>query len=503
MVDLTSGPTVEPEALPGRPYPRLPDDANPQAYGSSVGRGLEEAGDVLQSVHDKVQAQARQTQLADAHNQLQAYTLDATHNPQTGAFARQGKDAFGLNQQYLPGFDQKATQIAQGIADPRARQAFTSQVAPQVRNQLSEQLDTHELTQHQEYAGQTAQASISLAAAAAAGNHNHPDIVASNKDTVLYNINQLATLKGWSPEQTQFNQQKALTEFHSTIIDSMVGQGQLSQARTYLYKQTAAGEIDPKAADGLQRMMLAKEEHDLMMNDKIQRDASNSVLKNGILMQQNGTLTPQFIEKYHNTLEPQAYEYLYNLTSGKTATTDPHVYAPLLQGALSGEDVSQKAQDALYTGKLSLTDYKGIIDKTEAPRKGYVARGADYISQSLKPNPMVPDPAGQRSLANAMDDWRQWTGDHPDATEEQARTSYRAITDHYQVVSSDKVTLFNAVPLHLVGSRTQPDLGATWAATKAAHASGDLSDSEYNRQAALILQWQNATAKKTPPKATP
>lgn len=501
MVDLTSGPTVEPEALPGRPYPRLPDESNPQAFGFSVGRGLEEAGDVLQSVHDKVQAQARQTQLADAHNQIQALSLSLTHDPTNGAFTKQGKNAFGLDQQYLPQFDQKAAQIAQGIPDPKARLAFTNGVLPQVRNQLTEQLDTHELTQHQEYAGQTAQDSISLAAAAAAGNHNHPDIVASNKDTVLYNIDQLAALKGWSPEQKQFNQQKALTEFHSTIIDSMVGQGQLSQARTYLYSQTAAGEIDPKAADGLQRMMLAKEEHDLVMNDKIQRDASNSILKNGILMQQNGTLTPQFIEKYHNTLEPQAYEYMYGLLNGKSASTDPHVYAPLLQGALSGQDVSKDAQEALYSGKLSLADYKGIVEKSDAPRKGYVSRGADYISQSLKPNPMVPDPAGQRSLANAMDDWRQWTQDNPEATEEQARTSYRNITDHYQILASDKATLFSAVPLHLVGSRTQPDLGGTWAATKAAHDSGQLSDSEFNRQAALILQWQTATAKKPAPKA--
>lgn len=494
MVDLASGPTVEPEALPGRAFPRLPDDANPQAYGSGVGRSLEQAGDILQGVHDKVQAQARQTQLADAHNQLQALSLGLTHDPTNGAFTKEGKNAFGLDQQYLPQFDQGAAQIAQNIPDQKARLAFTNGIIPQVRNQLGEQLDTHELTQHKEYADQTAQASIGLAAAAAAANHNHPDIMASNKDTVVYNINQLAQSKGWSDDQKQFHLNKALTEFHSTVIDSMVDQGQISQARTYLYQQTAAGEIDPKAGDGLQRMMLAKEEHDLVMNDKIQRDASNSVLKNGILLQQQGQLTPQFIEKYHNTLEPQAYEYLYNTLSGKETKSDPHTYAPLLTRSLSGEDVTNDAQNALYQGKLTIPDFKGIVEKSDAPRKGYVARGADYISQSLKTNPLVPDPAGQRSLANAMDDWRQWTQDNPKATEEQARTSYRSITDHYQIVSAEKTTLFNAVPLNLVGSRTQPDIPKTWTATKAAHDAGQLSDTEYQRQATLILQWQAAQA---------
>lgn len=502
MVDLTSAPSVEPEALPGRAFPRLPDEANPQAYGLGVGKGLEQAADVLQQVHERVQSQARQTQLTDAHNQTQALSLSLTHDPTTGAFARQGKDAFNLGQQYLPQFDQGTQQIAAGIPDPRAKQMYLQSVVPQVRGHLTEQLDTHELTQHQEYAGQTAQASIAMASATAAGNFNHPDVLATNKDTVNFNIDSLAKLKGWSDEQTAFNRQKALTEFHSTIIDSMVGQGNLSQARTYLYNQMATGEIDPKAGDGLQRMMLAKQEHDMVMNDKIQRDASNSLLKNGILLQQNGQLTAGWIEKHHNTLEPQAYEYLYNTLKGKETTTDPHVYAPLLQDALQGKDVSAAATTALYNGSLKLDDWKTITEKSEQPRKGYVSRGVDYIRQSLAPNPLIPDPDGHRALANATDDWNQWTTDHPDATEEQARTSYRNITDHYQIVASDKATLFNAVPLKLVGSRTAPDVPKTWAATKAAHDSGDMSDSEFNRQAALILQWQNAQ-KKPAPKANP
>lgn len=496
MVDLAAGPTgPEPEGLPGRPYPRLPEAVSPEATGAGFGKDIEQAAVQIQDVHNRVQAQARQTQLADAHNQLQALSLNLTHNPETGAFTKEGKNAFGLDQQYLPQYDQGAAKIAQGIADPKARLAFTNQVAPQLRNQLSEQLDTHELTQHKAYSDQTAQAGIEIAATAAAANHNNPQVVSDNKDTVLYNINQLSQSKGWSDEQTQFHTQKALTDFHSTMIDAMVGQGNLSQARTYLYKNAA--EIDPKAADSLQRMMLAKEEHDLVMNDKHQRDASNAILKNGIQMSQTGQLTPQFIEKYHNTLEPQAYEYLYNTLKGKETTTDPHVFAPLLTDALSGKDVSGDARQALYNGQLSLNDYKGIVEKGEQPRKGYVVRGTDYITQSLKPNPMVPDPAGQRSLANAMDDWRQWTQDNPEATEEQARTSYRNIADHYQVVSADKATLFESVPLHLVGSRTQPNIPATAKATVDAHNRGELSDAEFARQQDLIVKWQSLVNPKT------
>jgi hypothetical protein len=261
--------------------------------------------------------------------------------------------------------------------------------------------------------------------------------------------------------------------------------------------------LDPKTAEQLQRTINAQVSGNLALQDKQQRDNSNALLKNAILMQKNGQLTPQWIEQHHNTWEPEAYEYAYKLLSGKESQTDPHVYAPLLTQALQGQDVSQKAQDALYAGQLTLPDYKAIADKSETPRKGYVARGADYISEALKPNPLVSDPAGQRSHANALDDWRQWTDEHPQATETEARKTYRDITDHYQVISSDKATVFMPVPLHLVGSRLQPDIIATAQATKKAHDSGEMSDDEYLRQSALVMQWQAALAKKTPPKAAP
>jgi hypothetical protein len=141
------------------------------------------------------------------------------------------------------------------------------------------------------------------------------------------------------------------------------------------------------------------------------------------------------------------------------------------------------------------------MDKAEGPRKGYVARGVDYITQALHPSPLVNDPAGQRSLANALDDWRQLTQDHPDMSEPEARTAFRNLADHYQIVGAEKATVFMPVPLHLVGSRMQPDIAQTWAKTKAAHDAGQLSDDEFQRQAALIMQWNAVMAKKTPPKA--
>lgn len=495
MVDLTSGPTVESEGLPGRAFPRLEDSVSPQAYGSELGQGIEKASDVLQNVHDKVQAQARQTQLTAAHVQLQNLSLGLTHDPQTGALAQQGQNAFGLDGKYLPAFDAGAQSIGEGIADPKVKALFQSQVVPQTRQHLSEQLDTHELTQHQEYAAQTAQASIGMAAQTAAANYNHPDIVAANKDTVDFNINALAQQKGWSPEVTAYNLQKAHTEFHSQIVDSMIGQGQLHQAQTYLFQQTANGDVDPKAAEGMQRTITAQQEHQIAMADKQQRDASNAVLKNMILLNQSGKLTPQYIEKFHNTLEPQAYEFGYNLLAGKEATTDVHTYVPLLQDTLEGKDRSNDIREAMYSGKISLKDGASLLERTDQPRANYVKRGAQYINESLKPSSLLPDPLAQRGLANALSDWDQTVRDNPDMDDVKAKTLYTQITDHYTDIHATEVMRANAVPLHLVGTRDKPDILGTARETKAAFERGEISPETFRQQQQLILQWA-AVAKK-------
>lgn len=515
MVDLTSGPTVESEGLPGRAFPRLEDSVSPQAYGSELGQGIEKASDVLQNVHDKVQAQARQTQLTAAHVQLQNLSLGLTHDPQTGALAQQGQNAFGLDGKYLPAFDAGAQSIGEGIADPKVKALFQSQVVPQTRQHLSEQLDTHELTQHQEYAAQTAQASIGMAAQTAAANYNHPDIVAANKDTVDFNINALAQQKGWSPEVTAYNLQKAHTEFHSQIVDSMIGQGQLHQAQTYLFQQTANGDVDPKAAEGMQRTIMAQQEHQIAMADKQHRDASNVAIKNLVLLNQNGQLTPQLIEKFHNTLEPAAYEMAYNMLRGKGETSDPTTFSNLYLRAANGEDVRSAAQTAFTQDHtLNQEGFLKVVGNVDASRPGWFKMGVQNISKSITPGELNPDPNIARSRELALQDWDTWAGTHPQATYKEAQDQANILVDHYLIVPQGLTTLQLRAPAHLVGTRSDPVdengkpdpmLTATVKRLNADAQAGRVTKEEYDAEAKLIARYRkinqaqiDANAKKKP-----
>jgi hypothetical protein len=141
-----------------------------------------------------------------------------------------------------------------------------------------------------------------------------------------------------------------------------------------------------------------------------------------------------------------------------------------------------------------------LLGMGDKPRSNYVKRGAEYISTSLKPSSLLPDPTAQRSLANALQDWDQTVRDNPDMDEAKADAAARRITDHYAEIKSDSTMRANAVPLYLSGSREQPNIAVTAQKTKDAHERGEISDQTFRQQQMLILQWQAATANKTPPK---
>lgn len=243
MVDISYSPQIQPDALPGRAAPRLPDEVNSGAFGGQVGRAIEGAGEVAQQHYDAVMSQARQTQLTDAHNQLQGVMASLTRDPDTGAFTKEGKNAFGLNAQYLPQYDDAAEKIVGNVADPRARQA--AQLASmQIRNQLSEQLDNHEIEQHRQFSVKTAQDSVKIAADTAAANYNHPDIIANNIDTTDVSLQNLAQQQGWSDDQLKEATHQAHVQLHAGVLTNMLSDNKVDLAKAYL--DGVRGELKPE-----------------------------------------------------------------------------------------------------------------------------------------------------------------------------------------------------------------------------------------------------------------
>lgn len=254
MVDLTYQGSVQPDALPGRAYPRLPESVPEGAFGGEIGRGIENLGSVVQQHVDAAMSQARQTQLTDAHNQMQALSLRLTHDPQTGALTKQGKDALGLPQQYLPQFDAQAQKIVDAVPDPRARQA-AGKAMLQTRNLLSEQLDTHEIDQTRQFDVKAATTSISLAQQAAQANYNHPDVIGLNLLHMDASLDSLAHQQGWGPEQLLEAKYEEHVKFHQGVLTSMLADKKPDLASAYLH--TIGHELKPAELEEAQKAIRA------------------------------------------------------------------------------------------------------------------------------------------------------------------------------------------------------------------------------------------------------
>ena len=250
MVDLTYSPQIQPDALPGRAYPHVPEEVPSGAFGGEVGRAVEYAGTEVQQHVNAAMDQARQSQLTDAHNQLQALSLGLTHDPSTGAFTKEGKDAFGISGQYLPKFDEQAANIVAAVPDPRARQA-AALAAGQVRNPLSEQLDTHELEQHRQFGIKTAQTSVELAQQTAAANYNHPDILATNRDHIDASLESLAHQQGWSDDMLNESKYQAHVKMNEGVIGNMLADQKVPMAKAYY--DAVRAELRPQDAKTFER----------------------------------------------------------------------------------------------------------------------------------------------------------------------------------------------------------------------------------------------------------
>lgn len=248
MPDFSPEAQIEPSELPGRAYPRLPDEL--PSGTANLGRDIQGAGDVLQKHALVAEQLAQRTQASDAENKLQALSLTLTHDPQNGALTKQGQNAFGLSQQYLPQYDTAAQQIVDSVPDQRARLAV-QQSAAHMRTGLAEQLDSHELQQHQVFATKTAQDSVQLAEQASAANYNNPSILQANHERIGDAIDSMGQTQGWSDDMKDQAKQEAFSRLHSNVVDRMLTDDKPQMAKQYL--ATNKGEMDATTAYSAER----------------------------------------------------------------------------------------------------------------------------------------------------------------------------------------------------------------------------------------------------------
>ena len=299
-------------------------------------------------------------------------------------------------------------------------------------------------------------------------------------------------LSGLSAPQQESLRAKA-NEHLSDGVYSALETGSFKQAQVQLLKN--ADLMDPKQFDRLQQGINSAQEHQIMMADKAQADASKRTLTDIIYRStQPGGVSAAYVNSKRFQLEPAAYELSLKLASGKEAITDAPTYLALLNRQSHGEDVRDDTMHAAAQGLLDKQDAGKLLESSGKEMPEFYKRGHDYIATAGQVSQLEPDPAKTQTLANMQNDWFNDVKQHPEWAQDPAKAEadFRGIVSRYQLVKADQNLLTLPVPHYFQGTRIQPDIQASKQATVKALENQEIDENEFNKQAFLLQQWQHA-----------
>lgn len=244
--------------------------------------------------------------------------------------------------------------------------------------------------------------------------------------------------------------------------------------------------LHQRVADAERVHMLAKQE---------QEDNSNKLLKQGITMETQGSLTAEWVIGHSASLEPAAMKYLLEAASGKKSESDPRVYSDLLTRTVRGEDTQQDILSAFGDGQLSKEDFTRLTDKTATEFPNSYKRGLNYINTAGKVSELEPDPAKAQTLANMQNDFQDWFRKNgQEANDQEVQQEAINVVKRYQLVRADQNLLTLPVPQFGLGkgTRAAPDIQGAKHDLVQALTLGQINRDDFNKQAALLQQWERA-----------
>lgn len=242
-----------------------------------------------------------------------------------------------------------------------------------------------------------------------------------------------------------------------------------------------------------QRVSDAERVHQLTKQE--QQDNSDKLLKQGIAMSTQGSLTAGWVLGHSNTLEPNAMKYLLEASSGKETQSDPKVYSDLLTRTVRGEDTQQDITKSFTDGQLSKEDFTRLTDKTATEFPNSYKRGINYITTAGKVSELEPDPAKAQTLANMQNDFQDWYKKNGgQASDKEVQQEAIDVVKRYQLVKADQNLLTLPVPSMGLGkgSRAAPDIAGAKKDLVKALKDGTITREDAETQAELLRKWEAA-----------
>lgn len=203
-------------------------EATSRALGG-LGRSLVEAGERFQDGADEAAVQ-------DAQVRFNQFEAERIHDPEKGAKARLGKDAFGLEKSLPEEFDRFRDDVMKGLTSNRAR-SIVGKIADSRRDQVATWAAGHVGEQRRVYEDGAAEAAIVSSIERVGMDPNTLEQELRNQSLA---IKARLTKRGRAPEEIDVAVRGLQTTMHGSVVDGMIARGQYDAARAYFDKNTAA-----------------------------------------------------------------------------------------------------------------------------------------------------------------------------------------------------------------------------------------------------------------------
>lgn len=199
--------------------------------GKAIASGLQDIAGVASQIARHEQDKANTALQMRVENDLAALENTLLHDPERGAFARQGENAIGLERQVLPEWDKQVSTVVRRL--PHHLQAWGQQQADQRRQLAERQLMRHELQQGNAVLVQQSEALQSNARNAAALNYRDPARVDEEIVRGMIAVDRVLDLQGADAITRQATRAEYASGAQRQVLERMLLDDPM-QARTRL-----------------------------------------------------------------------------------------------------------------------------------------------------------------------------------------------------------------------------------------------------------------------------
>ena len=244
---LNPGERVRSESLRiGSTSARLDSDLFGGATGSQFQRASNQLTRNIQEIVIEEKRKADSLAVLEAQSNADSYTREILTDPNSGLLNKQGKNAFGIEDEFRDSYETRMNEIESGLSNDEQRAAFR-QFRIQRADTAYTQINRHMTTQITAFDQEVTENSLQIAMEDAATNYRDPQRIGQSIQDQVQIIEDQATRLGLPNEYVKAKTDLVKSNTHAQVVDRMLANGEDLRAQAY-YRQVKDQVLGSKAA---------------------------------------------------------------------------------------------------------------------------------------------------------------------------------------------------------------------------------------------------------------